>query len=109
MDVTPPAQHLHQEHSSCIAKTNRSIIVDVRMDASRTKHTGDADVVSEDEAAGGGDEAGEEDEARHLPRVLLGLVGGEAAARHDRSLEATTKQDHPGSREKEKDRSGEEE
>ena len=46
-------------------------------------HTGDADVVAEDETAGGGDEAGEEDESRHVARVDLAPRGAyHHAARH---------------------------
>ena len=42
--------------------------------------TGDADVVTEDETAGGSDEAREEDEDGHLPRVVLAIGFGESAA-----------------------------
>jgi hypothetical protein len=53
-------------------------------DAACTSRTGDADVVAEDEPAGGGDEAGEEDEDGHLPRVIvLLLVEDGAATGHD--------------------------
>jgi hypothetical protein len=73
---------VHDEHAW--RKKDRATDDGCRACSMHTSRTGDADVVAEDEPAGGGDEAGEEDEDGHLPRViLLLLVEDGAATRHE--------------------------
>ena len=58
---------------------------------------GDADLVAEDEPAGKGDEAGEEDKDGHLPRVISVLVVDDAAAaatRHDGRRNKRTRENY---------------